>query len=140
MSGEIKKAERVCSALLVSRIVLRHLAFQQFPKLLPLPLTRLFFASRYSPPIIQHGPALIAHPAIIFAAVIGNPCSVTSRKGPAVCQSPSIHAASSVNAASPVNTAPPVLSAAPLRDVLCVGETPPLEADAPSATVAQVVG
>jgi hypothetical protein len=55
-----------------------------------------------------------------------------------VRRNPSIHAASSVSADAPVHAASAIFSAAPLRDVSCIGKAPALDADAPSAIVAQV--
>jgi len=116
------------------------LAFQQILKLLAPPLVRGFFALWNFPSVLQHRPAVVAAPALIRVAAILVLSSVPSRGGSPVCRSPPIHAASSIHAGAPVDAAPAVLATAPLRDVLGVGKTPSLEADAPSAMVAQVVG
>ena len=115
-------------------------AFQQFLELLAPPLVRGFFALWNFPSVLQHRPAVIAAPALIRVAAILVLSSVPSWGGSPVCRSPSIHAASSIHAGATVYAAPAVLATAPLRDVLCVGEAPALQADAPSAMVAQVVG
>jgi hypothetical protein len=115
-------------------------AFQQFLELLAPLLVRGFFALWNFPPVLQHSPAVVAPPALIRVAAILVLSPVPSLRRSPLCRSPSIHAASAIDTGATVYAASTVLATAALRDVLCVGEAPALEADAPSAMVAQVVG
>jgi hypothetical protein len=114
-------------------------AFQQILKLLASPLLRRFSTSWKSPPILQHCPAVIAPPAFMFAAAVGCPPPVPASSGSPFHYRPTVGAGPPIHAGSTVNAASAVLPAAPLRDVLCIGKASPIEADAPSAIVAQVV-
>ena len=112
---------------------------QQILKLLSSPSQRRFSASQHVPAIRRKSPAVIANPSFLRVAATRCLPSILFLGRPPVCCDPSIHAASSVNADTPVHTASAILSAAPLRDVPCIGKAPSLDADAPSAIVAQVI-
>ena len=113
--------------------------FQQILKLLSSPSQRRFSASQHVPSIRRKSPPVVADPAFLrFAASRCLP-SILFLGRPPVCCDPSIHAASSVNADTPVHAASAILSAAPLGDVPRIGKAPSLDADAPSAIVAQII-
>jgi len=130
-----QKKQSLFTLLSVFRDSVLLLAFQQILKLLAPPLVRRFFFSWDSPSILQHRPALIASPALVFATAILVLSSVPSRGGSPVCRSPSVHAASAIDTGATVYAAPAVLPATAFGDVLCVRKATPIEADAPSAMI-----